>query len=73
MATKKKLSKKLEAAIEKALAEAFADCELAPRHYVELMTCSSRDLGRHFKAMLADELWDRKHNPNLPRQVPTKP
>jgi hypothetical protein len=63
MTTKKKARRELEADFVKALRDVLADSDtpMAPRRYVDLMTSSSRDLGRAFRAMLLDAQWDRNH------------
>lgn len=63
MGKKKKLRKKLMAVVEQAWEDALRDVELSPRDYVNLRTSSSVELGRMFKKMLRDALWDRKHTP----------
>lgn len=60
------IARDLSAAFETGLKQAFAELDgpfaprFAPRHYVDIMTTSSAELGRAFKAHLRDALWEAK-------------
>ena len=66
------VAREISAAIEKGIKDALAELDgpIAPRHFVDVMTMSSVELGRAFKHALRDELWQAKHQKRL---SPAKP
>jgi hypothetical protein len=59
----REMSTAIKSGVKQALSE--PDSPVAPRHIVDMMTMSSVELGRGFKQVLQDQLWDAKHQKRL--------